>query len=176
MNYTAGRSCNCASTAITAIRKEKKARAQQQLYSRIDSKCYFRCRITKYATANNPTTPYNPSKPGKPRNPPAADAAADATADFTAPVTFLLATADFTAPVTFLLATADFTADATAPLVTFLDAFVAGVAVCAKATVDPATTERITSVAKTAEKSFLLIIFHLQNRVILYCMIFSYML
>jgi hypothetical protein len=35
------------------------------------------------------------------------------------------------------------------------------VAVCAKATLDP-TIERITNVAKTAEKSFLLTIFHLQ--------------
>jgi len=54
------------------------------------------------------------------------------------------ATADLTAPaVTFLLAAADLTAGATAPLVTFLVAFVVGVAVCAKATVDPATIERI---------------------------------
>jgi len=35
------------------------------------------------------------------------------------------------------------------------------------ATVDPATIERITNVAETAEKSFLLIIFHLQDRVTL---------
>jgi hypothetical protein len=40
------------------------------------------------------------------------------------------------------------------------------VCVCAKATGDPTTIERITNVAKTAEKSFLLIIFHLQNRVV----------
>jgi hypothetical protein len=64
-----------------------------------------------------------------------------------------------------LLAAADLAADATAPAVTFLVAFLVGVAVCAKATVDPATIERITNVAKTAENSFLLIIFHLQNTV-----------
>jgi hypothetical protein len=136
--------------------KKKKARAQLQLDPPIDSKCYFRRRSTKYATANNPTTPYTASKPGKPRNPAAFDAAADATAP----------------TVTFLLAAADLTADLTAPLVTFLVAFIVAVSVCANATVDPATIERITNVAKTAEKSFLLIIFNLQNRVALRCMIF----
>jgi hypothetical protein len=39
---------------------------------------YFRRRITKNATTNSPATAYNASKPGKPRNPPAADAVADA--------------------------------------------------------------------------------------------------
>ncbi|MFZ0011781.1 MAG: hypothetical protein WAL97_07755 [Halobacteriota archaeon] len=137
-------------TAITLIRKKNEARAQLQLDSHVDLKCYFRRRITKYATANSPPTPYNASKPGKPRNPAAFDAAADATD----------AAADATAPlVTFLLATADATADATAPLVTFLLAFAVAISVCANATVDPATIERITNVAKTAEKSFLPIIF-----------------
>jgi hypothetical protein len=145
----------CASYSITVIRKEKQSASPAAAGLTFDLKCYFRRRITKYATANSPATAYTASKPGNPRNP----AAFDATADATAPA------------VTFLLAAADATADATAPLVTFLVAFVP-VSVCAKATVDPATIERITNVAKTAEKSFLLIIFHLQNRVALRCMIF----
>jgi hypothetical protein len=37
------------------------------------------------------------------------------------------------------------------------------VVACAKATLDPPTIERIIAVATTAEKSFLLTIFHLQN-------------
>jgi hypothetical protein len=40
------------------------------------------------------------------------------------------------------------------------------VCVCAKATVDPPTIERITAVANTAEKSFLLTIFHLQYKLL----------
>jgi len=145
MNYN-GRSaaqCGCGCRWTSSIRKKNKSRAQLQLDSRVDLKCYFRRRITKYATANSPTTPYNASKPGKPRNPAAFDAAADATAPL----------------VTFLLAAADLTADATGPLVTFLLAFAVAISVCANATVDPATIERSTNVAKTAEKSFLLIIF-----------------
>jgi hypothetical protein len=38
------------------------------------------------------------------------------------------------------------------------------VCVCAKATLDAPTIERITAIATTAEKSFLLTIFHLQYR------------
>jgi hypothetical protein len=106
---------------------------------------YFRRNITKNATTNSPATAYNASKPGKPRNPAAADATADATADLTAPA------------VTFLVAFA------VAFAVTFAVTFAVPILVCAKATVGP-TIERITNVAKTAEKSFLLTIFHLQNR------------
>jgi hypothetical protein len=42
------------------------------------------------------------------------------------------------------------------------------VGACAKAILDPATIERITAAATTAEKTFLLTIFHLQNSEFLY--------
>jgi len=106
---------------------------------------YFRRCITKYATTKSPATAYNASKPGKPRNPPLA--VADAVA--AAAVAFVVAFA-----VAVLVAV----------FVTFVVAFIVAVCVCAKATVDPATIEKITTVAKTAEKSFLLTIFHLQYR------------
>jgi hypothetical protein len=102
---------------------------------------YFRRCITKYATTKSPATAYNASNPGKPRNPPLAVADAVAAAAVAFVVAFAVLVAVF---------------------VTFVVAFI--VAVCAKATVDPAIIEKITKVAKTAEKSFLLTIFHLQYR------------
>jgi hypothetical protein len=104
-------------------------------------------RITKYATANNPTTPYTASNPGKPRNPPLA--VADAVA---VPVV----------AVVVAFAVAVLVAFAVAVLVAFAVAVL--VCVCAKAILDAPTIERIIAVATIAEKSFLLTIFHLQYK------------
>lgn len=122
----------------------KKARAQQALDPYNDR--HFRSRITRYATTKSPATAYNASKPGKPKNPPAADAAADTTAPL----------------VTFFFRSDRRDRRRNLPPVTFLIIFVAACP-CANATVDPAMIERITNVAKKADKSFLVVIFHLQE-------------
>jgi hypothetical protein len=108
---------------------------------------YFLRSITKYATTNSPATPYTASKPGKPRNPPLA--VADAVA---VPVVAVL--------VAFAVAV--LVAFAVAVLVAFAVAVL--VCVCAKAILDAPTIERITAIATTAEKSFVLTIFHLQYK------------
>jgi hypothetical protein len=116
---------------------------------------YFLRSITKYATANNPTTPYTASKPGKPRNPPLAVAEAVAVPVVAVVVAFAVA-------ILVAFAVAILVAFAVAILVAFAVAVL--VCVCAKAILDAPTIERITAVATTAEKSFLLTIFHLQYR------------
>ena len=122
----------------------KKARAQQALDPYNDR--HFRSRITRYTTTKSPATAYNASKPGKPKNPPAADAAADATAPL----------------VTFFFCSDRRDRRRNLPPSSVFDHIRRRLSLRERYG-RPAMIERITNVAKKADKSFLVVIFHLQK-------------